>query len=112
MGSQLAITNQFRSFASAMFPRMSTHTWTIVKAAGAVAPAWFLAQLCFNTSLHMTSVTSNTILSSPSSLFTYFMSVLVLQEKFTYNKLAGVMVTVVGVLLLSMIPPLDQEQHA
>lgn len=75
---------------------MNQHTWTIIKAAAAVAPVWFMAQLCFNVSLHMTSVTSNTILSSPSSLFTYFMSILVLHEKFTYNKLAGILLTVAG----------------
>lgn len=76
----------------------SQHTWSIVKAASAVAPVWFMAQLCFNTALHLTSVTSNTILSSPSSLFTYFLSVLVLHEKFTYSKLGAVLLTVVGAL--------------
>lgn len=71
-------------------------TWVIIRAASAVAPFWFLAQLCFNTALHLTSVTSNTILSSPSSLFTYMLSIAVLREKFTYCKLTGVLLTVIG----------------
>ena len=70
--------------------------WTVLKAAAAVAPLWFLAQLCFNVSLKMTSVTSNTILSSPASLFTFFMSVLVLGEKFSVAKLVAVLLTVAG----------------
>jgi uncharacterized membrane protein len=65
-----------------------------------VAPLWFLAQLCFNMSLSMTSVTSNTILSSPASLFTFFLSVLVIGEKFTMPKLIAVLLTVAGVRLL------------
>jgi multidrug transporter EmrE-like cation transporter len=74
----------------------SEKAWTTLRAASAVAPFWFLAQLCFNTSLHLTSVTSNTILSSPSSLFTYMLSIVVLHERFTYSKLNGVMLTVIG----------------
>lgn len=76
----------------------SDHTWKIVRAASCVAPFWFLAQLCFNTSLHLTSVTSNTILSSPSSLFTYLLSVIILHEQFSYGKLSGVGLTIVGML--------------
>jgi multidrug transporter EmrE-like cation transporter len=70
--------------------------WTVFQAAAAVAPLWFLAQLCFNLALSMTSVTSNTILSSPSSLFTFFLSVLFLGERFTIAKLVAVALTVVG----------------
>lgn len=33
-------------------------------------PIWFLANYCFNEALSLTSVSSNTILSSTSSLFT------------------------------------------
>lgn len=36
-----------------------------------VAPVWFGAQLTFTASLQFTSVTSNTVLSSCSSLFVY-----------------------------------------
>eukprot|EP00892_Ulva_mutabilis_P006361 jgi/Ulvmu1/4097/UM019_0076.1 len=91
---------------------LSPHAWTIMKAASAVAPVWFMAQLCFNTSLHMTSVTSNTILSSPSSLFTYFLSILVLHEKFTYSKLGGVLLTVAGTVLVALADRIEDHQDS
>eukprot|EP00854_Cymbomonas_tetramitiformis_P005684 gene5684-6870_t len=49
----------------------------------------FSAQLTFNASLKRSSVTSNTILSSLSSLFTFFLSVRLLRERFTFVKLGG-----------------------
>ena len=52
-----------------------------------VAPLWYLAQLTFNMSLQATSVTSNTLLSSTSVLFTYLLSVAVLGERFATWKL-------------------------
>jgi multidrug transporter EmrE-like cation transporter len=75
-----------------------TSQWAIIRAAAAVAPLWFLAQLCFNASLLLTSVSSNTILSSSSSLFTFCMSVMFLGETFNRNKLMAVLLTVLGVL--------------
>lgn len=58
--------------------------------ASQAAPLWFLAQLAFNASLLYTSVTSNTILSSASSLFTFVLSVLLLGERYTFPKLVCV----------------------
>ena len=63
-----------------------------------VAPLWFLAQYTFNTSLHLTSVTSNTILSNSSALFTYGLSWALLQEPFVAHKLASILVCATGAL--------------
>ena len=52
-----------------------------------VAPLWFAAQFTFNVSLSETTVTSNTILASTSSLFTYALSCLLLLEAFVISKL-------------------------
>jgi hypothetical protein len=41
----------------------------------------FLAQLCFNHSLLLTSVTSNSILSTSSSIFTFALSVWLVNER-------------------------------
>ena len=68
----------------------------LFKAAVYVAPLWFFAQLTFNTSLSMTSVTSNTILSSTSALFTFLFSVLLLSERFTYFKLCCILALMIG----------------
>ena len=61
-----------------------------------MAPLWFLAQYTFNTSLHLTSVTSNTILSNSSALFTYGLSWALLQEPFVAHKLASILVCATG----------------
>ena len=71
-------------------------------AATVVAPLWFLAQLTFNASLRLTSVTSNTILSSASALFTYLFSVLVLSEKFTATKFACVLALMGGTAMVTI----------
>ena len=61
-----------------------------------VAPIWFSAQLTFNFSLSMTNVTSNTILSSTSSLFTYGFSCVLLGEKYTKVKLLSILICIAG----------------
>ncbi|DBA88033.1 TPA: hypothetical protein ACH3X1_005014 [Trebouxia sp. C0004] len=66
-----------------------------------VAPLWFGAQLTFNLSLSMTNVTSNTILSSTSSLFTFALSCLLLGEKYTFVKLGSIVVCIAGVVMVT-----------
>lgn len=61
-----------------------------------VAPIWFAAQLTFNFSLSMTNITSNTILSSTSSLFTFGLSCVLLEEKFTKTKLVSIVGCIIG----------------
>ena len=69
------------------------------------APMWIAANLSFNTSLCRscgtgTSVSSNTLLSSSSGVFTLFFSVVVLGDEFSMWKLVCVLGTVGGVSLL------------
>jgi solute carrier family 35 protein F5 len=66
-----------------------------------VAPLWFSAQLLFNASLSMTSVTSNTILSSSAALFTFLFSVILLSERFTYFKLACIFALMLGTAMVT-----------
>lgn len=73
----------------------------LFRAACLVAPLWFLAQLTFNISLSKTSVTSNTILSSASSLFTFVFSVMMLSEKFTYFKLSCIVALIIGTAMVT-----------
>lgn len=61
-----------------------------------VAPLWYCAQLAFNMSLQRTSVTSNTILSSTSSLFTFLFAVALLSEAFTLWKLGFILLLIAG----------------
>ena len=72
----------------------------LFRAAVHVAPLWFFAQLTFNASLAATSVTSNTILSSTSSLFTFLFSVVMLSERFTYFKLGCIVSLMLGTAMV------------
>ncbi|EOA30591.1 hypothetical protein CARUB_v10013723mg [Capsella rubella] len=79
--------------------------WTrmrVAKVSLMICPFWFLAQLTFNVSLKYTTVTSNTILSSASSLFTFLVSLMFLGEKFTWLKLFSVLLCMSGTIIVSM----------
>ncbi|GBF91275.1 hypothetical protein Rsub_03595 [Raphidocelis subcapitata] len=74
----------------------------LLKAALQVGPTWFLAQLAFAYSLALTSVTSNTILSSTSCLFAFLASVLFLGEKFTARKAVSVLAVMAGTAAVAL----------
>lgn len=79
--------------------------WTrarVAKVSLVICPFWFLAQLAFNLSLKYTTVTSNTILSSSSSLFTFLVALLFLSEKFTWVKLISVLLCMGGTIIVSL----------
>ncbi|XP_017982714.1 PREDICTED: uncharacterized vacuolar membrane protein YML018C [Theobroma cacao] len=79
--------------------------WTrtrVAKVSLLICPFWFLAQLTFNLSLKYTTVTSNTILSSASSLFTFLVSLAFLGEKFTWVKLVSVLLCMAGTIIVSL----------
>ncbi|CAI0560979.1 unnamed protein product [Linum tenue] len=56
----------------------------------------------FNLSLKYTTVTSNTILSSTSSLFTFLVSLAFLSEKFTWVKFLSVLLCMGGTIIVSL----------
>ena len=70
--------------------------------AARILPLWFVAQWSFNVSLSMTSVTSNTIISSTASLWTLVLATLFAGETFTWLKLLGVMCCVGGTAIVSV----------
>ncbi|KAK7338918.1 hypothetical protein VNO77_19552 [Canavalia gladiata] len=79
--------------------------WTrcrVAKVSLLICPFWFLAQLTFNLSLKYTTVTSNTILSSASSLFTFLVSLAFLGERFTWLKLFSVLLCMGGTIIVSL----------
>ncbi|GMF10916.1 unnamed protein product [Phytophthora lilii] len=65
-------------------------------AAAIVAPLWFIANFTYNESLNLTSVTSSTILSATSSVFTLILAVWILKERFTWMKALGVLLCMAG----------------
>ncbi|CAN6173306.1 unnamed protein product [Urochloa humidicola] len=79
--------------------------WTrarVAKVSMIVCPFWFVAQLTFNLSLKYTTVTSNTILSSTSSLFTFLVALVFLGETFTWLKLVSVLLCMGGTIIVSL----------
>ncbi|RDY04631.1 hypothetical protein CR513_11631 [Mucuna pruriens] len=74
----------------------------VAKVSLLICPFWFLAQLTFNLSLKYTTVTSNTILSSASSLFTFLVSLAFLGERFTWLKLFSVLLCMGGTITVSL----------
>ncbi|XP_062229599.1 uncharacterized vacuolar membrane protein YML018C-like isoform X2 [Phragmites australis] len=79
--------------------------WTrarVARVSMVVCPFWFLAQLTFNLSLRYTTVTSNTILSSTSSLFTFLVALIFLGETFTWLKLISVLLCMGGTIIVSL----------
>ncbi|XP_020268860.1 thiamine-repressible mitochondrial transport protein THI74-like [Asparagus officinalis] len=79
--------------------------WTrtrVAKVSLLICPFWFFAQLAFNLSLKYTTVTSNTILSSTSSLFTFLVSLAFLGEKFSWVKLISILLCMGGTIIVSL----------
>jgi solute carrier family 35 protein F5 len=66
-------------------------------------PLWFGANYLYNLSLSFTSVASATILSATSSLFTFGLSCACKVEKPTVWKLAGLLIMLGGVVLVSLL---------
>jgi solute carrier family 35, member F5 len=64
---------------------------------------WFLANYLVAACLEYTSVASSTILTSTSSIWTLLFGALVHVESFTIKKLIGVMASLSGVALISMV---------
>ncbi|GAX73106.1 hypothetical protein CEUSTIGMA_g559.t1 [Chlamydomonas eustigma] len=77
-------------------------TNTVMHAAAWAMPLWFGAQYTFNTSLAYTSVTSNTILSSTSSFFTFLLSMLLLGESYSSSKLLAIAACIAGTAFVTL----------
>ena len=71
-------------------------------AAFMISPLWFAAQLCFNYSLLYTSVTSNSILSTSSSVFTFGLSVYFVGERYNAERLCAIAAYVLGSVLVTL----------
>lgn len=64
---------------------------------------WFLANYLVAACLEYTSVASSTILTSTSSIWTLLLGAIVRVESFSYKKLIGVLASLAGITLISMV---------
>eukprot|EP01080_Neovahlkampfia_damariscottae_P005888 gene5888-9716_t len=67
-----------------------------------LCPLWFGAVLSYNSALSLTSVSSNTILSSTSSIFTFLLSFLLGIDSFSSFRLTSVFIVISGVCLVTL----------
>eukprot|EP01119_Soliformovum_irregulare_P020317 TRINITY_DN6553_c0_g1_i2.p1 TRINITY_DN6553_c0_g1~~TRINITY_DN6553_c0_g1_i2.p1 ORF type:complete len:263 (+),score=63.36 TRINITY_DN6553_c0_g1_i2:350-1138(+) len=82
----------------------------VVKLSAMFCPLWFFANYFFNLSLSMTSVSSNTILSTTSGLFTLILGTILRIDKFSILKLLAVLVSFGGVVMVSLADKSDSSQ--
>lgn len=73
---------------------------SIIKLSMIFCTLWFAANVTTNTSLSYTSVTSQTILSSTASFFTLFFSVIMKVDTINLNKLLGLIISFVGIVIV------------
>ncbi|CAK7901717.1 thiamine-repressible mitochondrial transport protein Thi74p [[Candida] anglica] len=78
-----------------------------IKLSSQFAVLWFSANLVTNASLSYTSVASQTILSSSSSFFTLIIGYLCMVEKINLNKIIGLVLSFVGVIIVTKIDSSD-----
>ena len=67
-----------------------------------IFPLFFVANFSYNVSLAHTSVTSNTIISTTSSLWTFLFSTLYGLEQFTWLKMLGLVLSVGGTIMVGL----------
>ncbi|KAF2215440.1 hypothetical protein CERZMDRAFT_65730 [Cercospora zeae-maydis SCOH1-5] len=66
-------------------------------------PLWFLANYFVAACLQYTTVSSSTILTSTSSVFTLIFGAMFKVERFTVRKLLGVLASLTGIILISSL---------
>ncbi|KAH8599842.1 hypothetical protein B0O99DRAFT_475727, partial [Bisporella sp. PMI_857] len=64
---------------------------------------WFIANYLVAACLEYTSVASSTILTSTSSIWTLIFGAIFRVERFSYRKLLGVLASLTGIVLISMV---------
>eukprot|EP01127_Copromyxa_protea_P000041 TRINITY_DN10036_c0_g1_i2.p1 TRINITY_DN10036_c0_g1~~TRINITY_DN10036_c0_g1_i2.p1 ORF type:complete len:367 (-),score=58.49 TRINITY_DN10036_c0_g1_i2:23-1123(-) len=90
-------------------PELPTATWRETALISAVfCPIWFLANYTFNLSLSLTSVSSNTIISTTSSFFSLVLGALVGIEQLSFVKVLAIGICIGGVSLVSITDNEDQ----
>jgi solute carrier family 35 protein F5 len=74
---------------------------------------WFIANYLVAACLEYTSVASSTILTSMSSIWTLIFGALLRVEAFSYKKLIGVLASLTGIILISLVDlsGKDNDEH-
>ena len=100
-GSRARRSANFDSVTFAGYTEEERFKYT-ARAAVGIAPLWFAAQLAFNYSLLYTSVTSNSILSTSSAIFTFGLSVWLVNERYSKERVLAIFAYVLGSALVTL----------
>ncbi|EFA81910.1 hypothetical protein PPL_05142 [Heterostelium album PN500] len=84
---------------------------SIIKISAILCPIWFAANYTYNISLDITSVSSNTILSSLSGVFSLFISIFLKVDKFSIEKLLSTLISLSGIVLVSYSDISSENGH-
>eukprot|EP00029_Vermamoeba_vermiformis_P000174 TRINITY_DN10192_c0_g1_i1.p1 TRINITY_DN10192_c0_g1~~TRINITY_DN10192_c0_g1_i1.p1 ORF type:complete len:365 (-),score=67.87 TRINITY_DN10192_c0_g1_i1:30-1124(-) len=75
----------------------------IMKISLIFCPVWFIANYAYNSSLMLTTVASNTILSATSGFYTLLFGTMFRVEEFSWGKLLATMICIAGVALVTLV---------
>ncbi|GMH74399.1 hypothetical protein TL16_g06456 [Triparma laevis f. inornata] len=79
--------------------QLVTPDWGIVKLGAKLGATWYLSNLFYYLSLQKTSVTSSTVLSSSSSLFTYLIETRLNKDSYEFKKVLAVLFVIAGAVV-------------
>ena len=99
------------SFCIASLPRHKLSMKDTFKLSAMFCPVWFLMNYTFNVSLNMTSVASNTILSTMSGPFSLLLSRCLLNAPMSIWNVGGVLVTLLGAVFIGYLDGHNTDDH-
>merc|ERR1719215_1538503 len=85
---------------------------SVVRASATVGLLWLSSQIIFNLSLLHTSVATNTVLSSTTSVFTFIFSLLILQDPFRRRSFVAAMLSCLGCAVVAAHTPQNLAEGA
>mmetsp|Transcript_40655 Transcript_40655/g.107491 ORF Transcript_40655/g.107491 Transcript_40655/m.107491 type:complete len:393 (-) Transcript_40655:239-1417(-) len=118
-GKPLFVT-LFNSATSAIWllPRLATASLTVgslasvVKLSATVGLLWLCSAAIFNISLEYTSVATNTVLSSTTSVFTFLLSLLICKDTFRWSSLGAAVLSLLGCSVVACQVPQNIQEDA
>lgn len=85
--------------------RQKSSVSSVMRLSSTIGMMWLCAQWFFNSSLMYTSVATNTVLSSTSSVFTFIFSLLICRDPFRWCSFSAAIFSFVGCVLVSEQSP-------
>lgn len=85
---------------------------SVLPASSTVGSLWLCSQIIFNLSLLHTSVATNTVLSSTTSIFTFLFSLIILQDPFRRRSFFAAILSFSGCVVVSTQTPVNTAEGA